>query len=73
MSHIVIVPGTNRAGSNSLHLARQVQSDYMTLGCSTDLLELDLEADFLAAAAYQHHTSAITSRVERFLKSALFT
>ena len=69
MSHIVIVPGTNRAGSNSLHLARQVQSDYMTLGCSTDLLELDLEADFLAASAYQHHTSAITSRVERFLKS----
>ena len=40
MPHIVIVPGTNRAGSKSLHLARQVQSDYDSLGCSTDLLEL---------------------------------
>jgi NAD(P)H-dependent FMN reductase len=69
MPHIVIVPGTNRAGSNSRYLARQVQSDYDALGCSTDLLELDLEADFLIANAYQHHTPAIQARVERFLKA----
>ncbi|HEX3134535.1 MAG TPA: NADPH-dependent FMN reductase [Planctomycetota bacterium] len=69
MPHIVIVPGTNRVGSNSLHLARQVQSDYDTLGCSTDLLTLDLETDFIAPTAYKNHTPAITARVERFLKS----
>jgi len=69
MPHIVIVPGTNRSGSNSLHLARQVQSDYDALGCSTDLLELHLEADFLSPTAYKHHTAAITSRVDRFLKA----
>ena len=69
MPHIVIVPGTNRAGSNSLHLARQVQSDYESLGCSTDLLTMDLEADFLAPGAYRNHTPAITGRVERFLRS----
>jgi chromate reductase len=69
MRHIVIIPGTNRIGSNSLHLARQVQSDYDTIGCSTDLLELDLEADFIAPTAYKNHTPAITGRVERYLKA----
>jgi NAD(P)H-dependent FMN reductase len=69
MPHIVIVPGTNRADANSVHLARLIQADYEALGCSTDLLTLDLEADFLAPSAYKHHTPGITARVERFLKS----
>ena len=69
MPHIVIVPGTNRAGANSVHLARQVQGDYEALGCTTDLLDLHLEADFLSPTAYKNHTAAITGRVDRFLKS----
>jgi chromate reductase, NAD(P)H dehydrogenase (quinone) len=69
MTHIVIVPGTNRANSVSLTCASLVEKDYRALGCTTDLLTMDLEADFIAASAYAAKTPAINARVERFLKA----
>jgi chromate reductase, NAD(P)H dehydrogenase (quinone) len=69
MPHIVIIPGTNRANAVSLTCAQLVEKDYRALGCTTDLLTLDLEADFLAPSAYGQKTPAINSRVERYLKA----
>jgi chromate reductase, NAD(P)H dehydrogenase (quinone) len=69
MPHIVIIPGSNRAGANSLHLARQTEADYQALGCSTDVLTMDLEPEFLSPTAYQQKTPAVTARVERYLKA----
>ena len=69
MPHIVIIPGSNRAGANSLYLANQVKGNYEALGCTTDVLTMDLEPDFLAPTAYQNKTPAITARVDRYLKA----
>jgi NAD(P)H-dependent FMN reductase len=69
MPHIVIIPGSNRLGANSLHLANQVKGNYDTLGCTTDILTMDLEPDFLDANAYHSKTPAITARVNRYLKA----
>jgi len=67
--HIVVIPGTNRVGSQSVLLARHVVNDYEGLGHSVDLLTLDLEADYLNGSAYKEPTPAISARVERFLKA----
>jgi NAD(P)H-dependent FMN reductase len=69
MPHIVIIPGSNRTGANSLHLAHEVQDNYRQLGCSTDVLTMDLEADFLQPTAYKEKSPAITARVDRYLKA----
>lgn len=69
MPHLVIVPGSNRAGANSLHVARQVAEDYRALGCTVDLLELNLGPEFLEPTAYKQPKPAVTALVERYLKS----
>ncbi|MBA3939075.1 MAG: NAD(P)H-dependent oxidoreductase [Planctomycetes bacterium] len=67
MPHIVIIPGTNRAGAVSLTLANLIAADYTALGCSVDLLALELGPEFLAPTAYKQPTPGITTLVGRFL------
>ncbi len=67
--HLVVIPGTNRAGSQSLRLARLVESDYRALGSTTDLLELALGAEFLEPTAYKQPAPAVSALVARFLKA----
>ncbi|MBA3708772.1 MAG: NAD(P)H-dependent oxidoreductase [Planctomycetes bacterium] len=64
---LALVPGTNRAGSLSLKLARQVAADYAALGCQVDLLELNLGPEFLDPMAYKAPKPAVTALVQRFL------
>ncbi len=72
--HIVIVPGTNRSGSLSLQLARLAQREYETLGCTVDLLELELGPEFLEPSAYKQPKPAVSAMVQRFTRcdGALF-
>lgn len=65
--HIVIVPGTNRAGSLSLGLARLIAADHQALGSTVDLLELQLTPEFLEPTAYKQPTPVITTLVNRFM------
>jgi NAD(P)H-dependent FMN reductase len=65
--HIVVVPGTNRAGSLSLALAKLIAIDHQVLGSTVDLLELQLGPEFLAPTAYKEPTPGIKSLVDRFL------
>jgi NAD(P)H-dependent FMN reductase len=65
--HLVIIPGTNRAGSLSRKLASLVAADHQALGHSVDLLELQLGPEFLAPEAYKQPTPAVTALVGRFL------
>jgi chromate reductase len=65
--HIVVIPGTNRAGSLSLRLAQLVAGDYRRLGCGVDLLELQLTPEFLAPTAYKQPAPAVSALVGRFL------
>ncbi|MBA3684499.1 MAG: NAD(P)H-dependent oxidoreductase [Planctomycetes bacterium] len=65
--HIVVVPGTNRAGSLSSMLAKLALADYAALGHSTDLLELALGPEFLEPEAYKKPKPAVTALVDRFL------
>jgi chromate reductase len=67
MPHLVIIPGSNRLGANSLHVARQVAEDYVALGCTVDVLELKLGPEFLAPDAYKNPQPAVTALVERYL------
>src|SRR6188508_2024768 len=64
---IVVVPGTNRAGSLSLNLAKLVAADHRALGAEVDLLELNLGAEFLAPDAYKNPAPAVKALVDRFL------
>jgi chromate reductase len=64
---IAIIPGSNRTGSLSVLLARVLARQYADLGCPTDLISLDLEADFLDPSAYKSPAPAVTARVDRFL------
>ena len=65
--HIVIVPGTNRADSLSVALAKLIAIDHQTLGSTVDLLELQLGGEFLAPTAYKEPTPGVKSFVDRFL------
>jgi chromate reductase len=65
--HLVIIPGTNRAGALSLTLARHVAEQHRSLGASVDLLALNLGPEFLAPEAYRQPSAGITSLVSRFL------
>jgi chromate reductase len=65
--HIVVIPGTNRAGSLSLTLARLVAADHAALGHGTDLLELALGPEFLEPTAYKQPTPGVKAMVDRFL------
>lgn len=64
---ITVVPGTNRAGSFALKLARQVADDHRALGNEVDLLELALGPEFLEPTAYKQPTPGVTALVNRFL------
>ena len=64
--HIVVIPGTNRAGSLSVRLAALVASSYRTLDCSVDLLELALGADFLEPSAYKEPAAAVVFIVPEY-------
>ena len=65
--HIVVIPGTNRAGALSLILAKVIAADHQALGCSVDLLELQLGCEFLAPTAYREPAPAVQALVARFL------
>jgi chromate reductase, NAD(P)H dehydrogenase (quinone) len=67
--NIVIIPGSNRKGAQSLLLAKHIIADYTALGHDVDLLTMDLESDYLAPTAYKEPTPAITERTERFCRA----
>ena len=68
--HIVVVPGTNRAGSLTRKLADLVAADYQELGHSVDLLDLqEMGPEFLASTAYKEPADAVTGMIGRFLKA----
>jgi NAD(P)H-dependent FMN reductase len=67
--NILVIPGTNRAGSLSLKLARLVAAEYRALDCTVDLLELALGPEFLDPTAYKQPAPAVTALVARFLAS----
>ena len=67
--HIVVIPGSNRAGANSLIVAKLVAADYRALGHDVDVLELALGPEFLDPTAYKQPKPAVTALVERFLKA----
>ncbi len=71
---LTVVPGTNRAGSLTLKLAKLVAADYAALGCEVDLLTLDLGVEFLDPFAYKQPKPAVAALVARFLTcdAALF-
>jgi NAD(P)H-dependent FMN reductase len=64
---IVVIPGTNRAGSLSLTLAKLVAADYAALGHQPEVLALELGAEFLEPEAYKQPKPAVRALVERFL------
>ncbi|MBA2482026.1 MAG: NAD(P)H-dependent oxidoreductase [Planctomycetes bacterium] len=64
---LVIVPGTNRAGSLTAKLAKLVVADYVALGCEVDVLEMNLGPEFLEPTAYKQPKPAVTALVNRFL------
>ena len=64
---IVVIPGTNRAGSLSLTLAKLVAADHRALGAEVDLLELNLGPEFLAPDAYKNPAPGVKALVDRFL------
>jgi chromate reductase, NAD(P)H dehydrogenase (quinone) len=65
--HLVVIPGTNRAGALSLTLARHVAAQHRSLDATVDLLELNLGPEFLAPDAYKQPTAGVTALVTRFL------
>ncbi len=65
--HLVVIPGTNRAGSLARKLAPLIAADYQALGHTTDLLELQLGPEFLAPEAYKQPTPGVSALVNRFL------
>lgn len=66
---IVIVPGTNRAGSLSAKLATQLVEIYQQRGAEVDRLNLDLGPEFLAPEAYRTPGPSVKALVARFLAS----
>lgn len=64
---VVIVPGTNRTGALSLHLARAIAGDFRALGHEPDLLELRLGAEFVDPDVYHKPAPAVTALVQRFV------
>ncbi|MHC5067114.1 MAG: NADPH-dependent FMN reductase [Planctomycetota bacterium] len=68
--HIVVVPGTNRAGALSRTLATHVVADYQALGHSVDLLDLtDMGPEFLDPTVYKEQPATVRAMVERFVKA----
>ncbi|MCB9831190.1 MAG: NAD(P)H-dependent oxidoreductase [Planctomycetes bacterium] len=67
---IVIVPGTNRAGSLSYMLAQVVREQYESLDADTDLLDLkEMDAEFLLPSAYKEPGDRVRGMVKRFMAS----
>ncbi|HYE06576.1 MAG TPA: NADPH-dependent FMN reductase [Planctomycetota bacterium] len=64
---IVVIPGTNRVGSQSIRLARIIAGHYTALGHDGDLLELALGPEFLDPSAYKEPKPAVKALVDRFL------
>lgn len=68
--HIVIIPGTNRANSNSFRLARLIAPLYQRLGATVDLIDLsDMSLEFLDPEAYAYPKPPVTAMVDRFLSA----
>jgi len=66
--NIVVIPGTNRSGSLSGHLATTVEGCYRDLGHEVDRIDpCDMGADFLDPDAYREPAPAVGSMVKRFL------
>ena len=66
--HILVVPGTNRAGSLTRRLADPVAADHRALGATVDLLDLGtMGAEFLDPAAYKNPSPPVKAMVDRFL------
>jgi len=66
--HIVVVPGSNRAGARSRQLAGIVAGHYRDLpDISVDMLALDLPSECLAADVYTAPAPGVTALVQRFL------
>ncbi len=67
---IVIVPGTNRAGSLSFMLAGTVKAQYEALGAEVDLIDLkEMGPAFLEPKAYKEAGDEVKAMVDRFLAS----
>jgi len=71
--HIVVVCGTNREGSLSRLLAREIAESYQRLEsveASVDLLDMhELPAETLLPTAYNDQPANVKSLVDRFLKA----
>ena len=68
--HIVVVCGTNRAGSLSRTLALEAVETYRKLDCSVDLLDMaELPAEALLPTAYKERPATVETLVDRFLKA----
>jgi chromate reductase len=67
--HIVVIPGTNREGSNSGRIASLVVAEYQGRGCSVDRLDLALGPAFVDPTAYQAPAPEIKAMVARFCKA----
>lgn len=68
--HIVVVCGTNRKGALSRLLAAEVAQTYRSRNATVDLIDMaELPAAALAETAYSEPSPAVTSLVDRFLKS----
>ncbi len=67
--HIVVIPGTNREGSNSGRMASLVVAEYEKRGCSVDRMDLTLGPAFLDPGAYKSPAPEIQAMVARFCKA----
>ena len=68
--HIVVVCGTNREGSLSRLLAKEIVESYESLADSVDLLDMnELPAEALLPNAYKEQADNVKSLVDRFLKA----
>lgn len=67
---ILVLSGTNRPGSNTLKIARAVESAYMKLGVPIDFYSLtDLPQEIFSPASYAAKPAAFTEVQNRVLQS----
>ena len=69
--NIVVVVGTNRAGSLSSRLGAVVAEQHRALGADVDVIELAevLNADFISPSAYKDPSAAVIAATDRFIAS----
>jgi chromate reductase len=65
---IVVIPGTNRAGSLSFRLAEIIAASHREAGREVDLLDLrEMGPEFLDPSSYKQPPEAVLALVRRFL------